>query len=239
MYNCVNNGNLTVAANNSCYVVSIGGVIGTAGKIYTCPASNTIINYCKIEDCVNNGDLSYAPTKTTSNTFLGGIVGVSHASITNATNNGNITLAENTSLGNSVLAAGITAAFSGHLTNLKNTGAITLSNIVANNRPFYVAGVAGVKLIKHQRPALNLTANDCTNSGNITVDFKTTSTTTNIVGGVFADCDYKPLFATKFKDDDNTRRTALIDVKKCENSGKITVSNTGGASVRVGGIVGT
>lgn len=241
VYNCVNNGNLEVAANNSFYLVSIGGVIGTAGKIYTCPASNNIINYCKIEGCVNNGDLYYAPTKTTSNTFLGGIVGVSHASITNATNNGNITLAENTSLGNSVLAAGVAAAFSGHLTNLKNTGAITLSKIVANNRPFYVAGVAGIKLIKHQRPALNLTANGCTNSGNITVDFTTTSTTTNIVGGVFADCDYRPLFATKAKDDNNdsTRRTSLIDVKKCENSGNITVYNTGGASARVGGIVGS
>ncbi len=241
VYNCVNNGNLEVAANNSFYLLSLGGVIGTAGKIYTCPFQNTIINYCKIEDCVNNGDLSYAPTKTTSNAFLGGIVGVSHASITNATNNGNITLAENTSLGNGgVLAAGITAAFSGHLTNLKNTGAITLSKIVANNRPFYVAGVAGVKLIKHKRPDLNLTANDCTNSGNITVDFTTTSTTTNIVGGVFTDCDYKPLFATKVNNnDDNTRRTALIEMKNCENSGKITVSNTGGASARVGGIVGS
>ena len=241
VYNCVNNGNLEVAANNSFYLVSIGGVIGTAGKIYTCPASNNIINYCKIEGCVNNGDLYYAPTKTTSNTFLGGIVGVSHASITNATNNGNITLAENTSLGNSVLAAGVAAAFSGHLTNLKNTGAITLSKIVANNRPFYVAGVAGVKLIKHDRPALNLTANGCTNSGNITVDFTTTSITTNIVGGVFTDCDYRPLFATKAKDDNNdsTRRTSLIDVKKCENSGNITVYNTGGASARVGGIVGS
>ena len=240
VYNCVNNGNLTVAANNSCFVVSIGGVVGTAGKIYTCPYQNTIINYCKIEDCVNNGNLFYAPTRTTSNAFLGGIVGVSHASITNATNNGNITLAENTSLGNgSILAAGVAAVFSGNLTNLKNTGAITLSNIVANNRPFYVAGVAGVKLINHTRPDLNLTANDCTNSGNITVDFTTTSTTTNIVGGVFADCDYKPLFATKSGTNDNTRRTALIDVKNCENSGKITVSNTGGASARVGGIVGS
>lgn len=242
VYNCVNNGNLKVAANNSFYVLSLGGVIGTAGKIYTCPAQNTIINYCKIEDCVNNGDLSYAPTKTTSNTFLGGIVGVSHASITNATNNGNITLAENTSMGNNVLAAGVAAVFTGNLTNLKNTGTITLSKIVANNRPFYVAGVAGVKLIKHQRPALNLTANDCTNSGNITVDFTTTSTTTNIVGGVFADCDYIPAFATKGKNDNNnsTRKTAaLIDVTNCENSGKITVSNTGGASARVGGIVGS
>lgn len=242
VYNCVNNGNLEVAANNSFYVVSIGGVVGTAGKIYTCPAQNTIINYCKIEDCVNNGDLYYAPTRTTGNAFLGGIVGVSHASITNATNNGNITLAENTSLGGgSVLAAGITAAFSGHLTNLKNTGAITLSKIVANNRPFYVAGVAGVKLIKHQRPALNLTANGCTNSGNITVDFTTTSTTTNVVGGVFADCDYTPAFATKpsNSNDNNTRKTALIDVKKCENSGNITVYNKGGASARVGGIVGS
>ena len=240
VYNCVNNGNLKVAANNDFFVVSIGGVIGTAGKIYTCPASNNIINYCKIEDCVNNGDLFYAPTRTTSNAFLGGIVGVSHASITNATNNGNITLAENTSLGGgSILAAGITAAFSGHLKNLKNTGTITLSNIVANNRPFYVAGVAGVKLIKHQRPALNLTANGCTNSGNITVDFTTTSTTTNVVGGVFADCDYTPAFATKNKDDNNTRKTSLIDVKNCENSGNITVYNTGGASARVGGIVGS
>ena len=242
VYNCVNNGNLEVAANNSFYVLSLGGVIGTAGKIYTCPAQNTIINYCKIEDCVNNGDLSYAPTKTTSNTFLGGIVGVSHASITNATNNGNITLAENTSMGNSVLAAGVAAVFSGNLTNLKNTGAITLSKIVANNRPFYVAGIAGVKLIKHKRPDLNLVADGCTNSGNITVDFTTTSTTTNIVGGVFADCDYIPAFATKAKDDNNnsTRKTAaLIDVTNCENSGKITVSNTGGASARVGGIVGS
>ena len=243
VYNCVNNGNLKVAANNDFFVVSIGGVVGTAGKIYTCPAQNTIINYCKIEDCVNNGDLYYAPTKTTSNAFLGGIVGVSHASITNATNNGKITLAENTSLGGgSVLAAGITAAFSGNLTNLKNTGAITLSKIVANNRPFYVAGIAGVKLIKHKRPDLNLVADGCTNSGNITVDFTTTSTTTNIVGGVFADCDYIPAFATKGNNDNNnsTRKTAaLIDVTNCENSGKITVSNTGGASARVGGIVGS
>ena len=77
VFNTVNNGNITLnlgAAVNR--MVTIGGIVGSAGKVYNAANNNPLRSYCLLENCTNNGDIFCDGTFTKNKFYLGGITGV-------------------------------------------------------------------------------------------------------------------------------------------------------------------
>ncbi len=227
IFNCVNNGALTVNSNNS-YVISMGGVTGSAGKL-----GYSEYNYCTVENCINNGAVTYNANTPTGNLWVAGVAGVANADLVNVTNNGKVTIAAKagTTIAKYTTVGGVTAMYAGNLTNVHNTADIEMDNINFGSARWSVAGVGAIKVNKNDaNNTYAIAAENCTNSGNIDISFTTSAQRLHYVAGVFADVAYKAYYGGN--------ATTYIDINNCKNSGNITVVNTGGAQIHSGGIVG-
>ena len=216
VFNCVNNGDISLNVGANEKVTSVGGVIGSAGKLYNSAANNKLAYYCIVENCVNNGKVSYCCLSQGQQLHYGGVAGATHAKVISCKNNGTVTfLAETEQIKPTLYMAGIAGVSSGDFTDCHNVGTLTIDNIDFG----YWVGLAGITGRCVNTPAM--TVSDCTNSGKIQVDFTASGNQVHNVAGLVA-------IAT----DGN------ISILNCHNTGEITMTTpgTGACGAQIGGI---
>lgn len=216
VFNCVNNGDISLNVGANEKVTSVGGVIGSAGKLYNTAANNKLAYYCIVENCVNNGKVSYCCLSQAAQFHYGGVAGATHAKVISCKNNGTVTfLAETEQIKPTLYMAGIAGVSSGDFTDCHNVGTLTIDNIDFG----YWVGLAGITGRCVNTPAM--TVSDCTNSGKIQVDFTASGNQVHNVAGLVA-------IAT----DGN------ISILNCHNTGEITMTTpgTGACGAQIGGI---
>ena len=219
IFNCVNNGDisLNVGANEKTTIV--GGVIGSAGKLYNSAANNKLAYYCIVENCVNNGKVSYCCLSQGEQLYYGGVAGATHAKVISCKNNGSVTFLTETERVNPTLyMAGIAGVSSGDFTDCHNAGTVGIDNI---DFAYWVAmaGITGRSF--NYNP---ITIADCTNDGPLYANFAASANQTHNVGGIVAIAD-----------------GGEIAVDNCHNkaNGSISMTTTGTAQcgANMGGIV--
>ena len=216
VFNCVNNGDISLNVGANEKVTSVGGVIGSAGKLYNTAANNKLAYYCIVENCVNNGKVSYCCLSQAAQFHYGGVAGATHAKVISCKNNGTVTfLAETEQIKPTLYMAGIAGVSSGDFTDCHNVGTLSVDNIDFG----YWVGLAGITGRCVNTPAM--TVSDCTNSGKIQVDFTASGNQVHNVAGLVA-------IAT----DGN------ISILNCHNTGEITMTTpgTGAYGAQIGGI---
>ena len=216
VFNCVNNGDISLNVGANEKVTAVGGVIGSAGKLYNSAANNKLAYYCIVENCVNNGKVSYCCLSQGQQLHYGGVAGATHAKVISCKNNGTVTfLAETEQIKPTLYMAGIAGVSSGDFTDCHNVGTLTIDNIDFG----YWVGLAGITGRCVNTPAM--TVSDCTNSGKIQVDFTASGNQVHNVAGLVA-------IAT----DGN------ISILNCHNTGEITMTTpgTGACGAQIGGI---
>ena len=216
IFNCVNNGDISLNVGANEKVTAVGGVIGSAGKLYNSAANNKLAYYCIVENCVNNGKVSYCCLSQGQQLHYGGVAGATHAKVISCKNNGTVTfLAETEQIKPTLYMAGIAGVSSGDFTDCHNVGTLTIDNIDFG----YWVGLAGITGRCVNTPAM--TVSDCTNSGKIQVDFTASGNQVHNVAGLVA-------IAT----DGN------ISILNCHNTGEITMTTpgTGACGAQIGGI---
>ena len=216
VFNCVNNGDISLNVGANEKVTIVGGVIGSAGKLYNSAANNKLAYYCIVENCVNNGKVSYCCLSQAAQFHYGGVAGATHAKVISCKNNGTVTfLAETEQIKPTLYMAGIAGVSSGDFTDCHNVGTLTIDNIDFG----YWVGLAGITGRCVNTPAM--TVSDCTNSGKIQVDFTASGNQVHNVAGLVA-------IAT----DGN------ISILNCHNTGEITMTTpgTGACGAQIGGI---
>ena len=216
IFNCVNNGDISLNVGANEKVTAVGGVIGSAGKLYNSAANNKLAYYCIVENCVNNGKVSYCCLSQGQQLHYGGVAGATHAKVISCKNNGSVTfLAETEQIKPTLYMAGIAGVSSGDFTDCHNAGTLTIDNIDFG----YWVGLAGITGRCVNTPAM--TVSDCTNSGKIQVDFTASGNQVHNVAGLVA-------IAT----DGN------ISILNCHNTGEITMTTpgTGACGAQIGGI---
>lgn len=237
VYNTVNNGNLTVNIGENPQKITIGGIVGSTGKIYEKSKDNKLV-YCVIEGCVNNGDVTYNGTSNSNDCFyFGGVVGYNTASLQNVTNNGEVKLAlENSS--KRVYVGGVASKFAADMSNVHNAGKVTIDNLsIATN--LFVGGVAALNANYESRA---ITVSNCTNSGAMDIRY-INGKTSNIyayVGGILGFVAKNSLWKEE-KDGRNINiPNGLVTVSNCENSGEVAVVALGdtASAPMVAGVVG-
>lgn len=216
VFNCVNNGDISLNVGANEKVTSVGGVIGSAGKVYNSAKNNKLAYYCIVENCVNTGNLSYCCLSQGQQFHYGGVAGATHAKVISCKNNGTVTfLTETEQIKPTLYMAGIAGVSSGDFTDCHNVGTLTIDNIDFG----YWVGLAGITGRCVNTPAM--TVSDCTNSGEIQVDFTASGNQVHNVAGLVA-------IAT----DGN------ISILNCHNTGEITMTTpgTGACGAQIGGI---
>ena len=216
VFNCVNNGDISLNVGANEKVTAVGGVIGSAGKLYNSAANNKLAYYCIVENCVNNGKVSYCCLSQGQQLHYGGVAGATHAKVISCKNNGTVTFsAETEQIKPTLYMAGIAGVSSGDFTDCHNVGTLTIDNIDFG----YWVGLAGITGRCVNTPAM--TVSDCTNSGKIQVDFTASGNQVHNVAGLVA-------IAT----DGN------ISILNCHNTGEITMTTpgTGACGAQIGGI---
>ena len=216
IFNCVNNGDISLNVGANEKVTSVGGVIGSAGKLYNSAANNKLAYYCIVENCVNNGKVSYCCLSQGQQFHYGGVAGATHAKVISCKNNGTVTfLAETEQIKPTLYMAGIAGVSSGDFTDCHNVGTLTIDNIDFG----YWVGLAGITGRCVNTPAM--TVSDCTNSGKIQVDFTASGNQVHNVAGLVA-----------IAADGN------ISILNCHNTGEITMTTpgTGACGAQIGGI---
>lgn len=216
VFNCINNGDISLNVGANEKVTSVGGVIGSAGKLYNTAANNKLAYYCIVENCVNNGKVSYCCLSQAAQFHYGGVAGATHAKVISCKNNGTVTfLTETEQIKPTLYMAGIAGVSSGDFTDCHNVGTLTIDNIDFG----YWVGLAGITGRCVNTPAM--TVSDCTNSGKIQVDFTASGNQVHNVAGLVA-------IAT----DGN------ISILNCHNTGEITMTTpgTGACGAQIGGI---
>lgn len=216
VFNCVNNGDISLNVGANEKVTSVGGVIGSAGKLYNSAANNKLAYYCIVENCVNNGKVSYCCLSQAAQFHYGGVAGATHAKVISCKNNGTVTFsAETEQIKPTLYMAGIAGVSSGDFTDCHNVGTLTIDNIDFG----YWVGLAGITGRCVNTPAM--TVSDCTNSGKIQVDFTASGNQVHNVAGLVA-----------IAADGN------ISILNCHNTGEITMTTpgTGACGAQIGGI---
>lgn len=216
VFNCVNNGDISLYVGANEKVTAVGGVIGSAGKLYNSAANNKLAYYCIVENCVNNGKVSYCCLSQGQQLHYGGVAGATHAKVISCKNNGTVTFsAETEQIKPTLYMAGIAGVSSGDFTDCHNVGTLSVDNIDFG----YWVGLAGITGRCVNTPAM--TVSDCTNSGKIQVDFTASGNQVHNVAGLVA-------IAT----DGN------ISILNCHNTGEITMTTpgTGACGAQIGGI---
>ena len=219
VFNCVNNGDISLNVGANEKVTIVGGVLGSAGKLYTSASSNKVAYYCTVENCVNTGNLSYCCLSQGQQLYFGGAVGSSHAKVTSCKNSGNVIFTTDTETVNPTLyLAGISSISSGDFTDCHNTGTIGVDNI---NFGYRVA-MAGISARSFNYNPVTIA--DCTNNGPLYANFTASANQIHNVGGIVAIAD-----------------GGEIAVNNCHNKakGSISMTTTGTAQcgANMGGIV--
>ena len=258
VFNCVNNGDISLNVGANEKVTIVGGVIGSAGKLYSSAANNKVAYYCTVENCVNNGKVSYCCLSQGQQLYFGGVAGSSHAKVTSCKNSGNVIFTTDTeSVSPTLYLAGISSISSGDFTDCHNTGTIGVDNINFG----YWAAMAGISARSFNYNAV--TFSDCTNDGQIYATFTTAyhkNAQTHNVGGIVAiagdgeiavnNCHNKAKGSISFDiTGDHAhalnaagivgKATKSTSVTKCTNSAAITYNTSVAASANsyLGGIV--
>lgn len=216
IFNCVNNGDISLYVGANEKVTAVGGVIGSAGKLYNSAANNKLAYYCIVENCVNNGKVSYCCLSQGQQLHYGGVAGATHAKVISCKNNGTVTFsAETEQIKPTLYMAGIAGVSSGDFTDCHNVGTLSVDNIDFG----YWVGLAGITGRCVNTPAM--TVSDCTNSGKIQVDFTASGNQVHNVAGLVA-----------IAADGN------ISIVNCHNTGEITMTTpgTGACGAQIGGI---
>jgi hypothetical protein len=216
IFNCVNNGDISLYVGANEKVTIVGGVIGSAGKLYNSANANKVAYYCTVENCVNNGKVSYCCLSQGQQLYYGGVAGATHAKVISCKNNGSVTfLAETEQVKPTLYMAGIAGVSSGDFTDCHNAGTVGIDNI---DFGYWVAmaGITGRSF--NYNP---ITIADCTNSGKIQVDFTASGNQVHNVAGLVA-----------IAADGN------ISIVNCHNTGEITMTTpgTGACGAQIGGI---
>lgn len=219
VFNCVNNGDISLNVGANEKVTIVGGVLGSAGKLYTSASSNKVAYYCTVENCVNTGNLSYCCLSQGQQLYFGGVAGSSHAKVTSCKNSGNVIFTTDTETVNPTLyLAGISSISSGDFTDCHNTGTIGVDNI---NFGYWVA-MAGISARSFNYNPVTIA--DCTNNGPLYANFTASANQIHNVGGIVAIAD-----------------GGEIAVNNCHNKakGSISMTTTGTAQcgANMGGIV--
>ena len=216
VFNCVNNGDISLNVGANEKVTVVGGVIGSAGKLYSSAANNKLEYYCTVENCVNNGEVSYCCLSQGQQLYYGGVAGATHAKVISCKNNGSVTfLADTEQVKPTLYMAGIAGVSSGDFTDCHNAGILKIDNIDFG----YWVGLGGITGRCFNTPAM--TVSDCTNSGKIQVDFTASANQVHNVAGLVA-----------IAADGN------ISILNCHNTGEITMTTpgTGACGAQIGGI---
>ena len=216
IFNCVNNGEISLNVGANEKVTAVGGVIGSAGKLYNTAVNNKLAYYCTVENCVNNGKVSYCCLSQGQQFHYGGVAGATHAKVISCKNNGTVTfLAETDQIKPTLYMAGIAGVSSGDFTDCHNVGTLSIDNIDFG----YWVGLGGITGRCVNTPAM--TVSDCTNSGKIKVDFWASANQVHNVAGLVAIAD-----------------GGDISIVNCHNTGEITMTTpgTGACGAQIGGI---
>ena len=216
VFNCVNNGNISLNVGANEKVTCVGGVIGSAGKVYNKAADNKLEYYCIVENCVNNGKVSYCCLSQGQQFHYGGVAGAAHAKVISCKNNGSVTfLADTEKVSPTLYMAGIAGISSGDFTDCHNAGTLTIDNIDFG----YWVGLGGLTGRCVNTPAM--TVSDCTNSGKIQIDFTASANQVHNVAGLVGIAD-----------------GGNISILNCHNTGEITMTTpgTGQCGAQIGGI---
>lgn len=216
IFNCVNNGDISLNVGANEKVTCVGGVIGSAGKVYNKAADNKLEYYCTVENCVNNGKVSYCCLSQGQQLHYGGVAGATHAKVISCKNNGSVTfLAETEQVKPTLYMAGIAGVSSGDFTDCHNAGTLTIDNIDFG----YWVGLGGLTGRCVNTPAM--TVSDCTNSGKIQIDFTASANQVHNVAGLVGIAD-----------------GGNISILNCHNTGEITMTTpgTGACGAQIGGI---
>ena len=216
IFNCVNNGDISLNVGANEKVTCVGGVIGSAGKVYNKAADNKLEYYCTVENCVNNGKVSYCCLSQGQQLHYGGVAGATHAKVISCKNNGSVTFSTDTEKVNPTLyMAGIAGVSSGDFTDCHNAGTLTIDNIDFG----YWVALGGLTGRCVNTPAM--TVSDCTNSGKIQIDFTASANQVHNVAGLVGIAD-----------------GGNISILNCHNTGEITMTTpgTGQCGAQIGGI---
>ena len=216
IFNCVNNGDISLNVGANEKVTVVGGVIGSAGKLYNSAANNKLAYYCIVENCVNNGKVSYCCLSQGQQLHYGGVAGATHAKVISCKNNGSVTfLAETEKVNPTLYMAGIAGVSSGDFTDCHNAGTVGIDNI---DFGYWVAmaGITGRSF--NYNP---VTIADCTNDGPLYANFIASAAQVHNVAGLVAIAD-----------------GGDISIVNCHNTGEITMTTpgTGACGAQIGGI---
>ena len=216
VFNCVNNGDISLYVGANEKVTCVGGVIGSAGKLYNAAANNKLAYYCIVENCVNNGKVSYCCLSQGQQLHYGGVAGATHAKVISCKNNGSVTFSTDTEQVKPTLyMAGIAGVSSGDFTDCHNAGTVGIDNI---DFGYWVAmaGITGRSF--NYNP---VTIADCTNDGPLYANFIASAAQVHNVAGLVAIAD-----------------GGDISIVNCHNTGEITMTTpgTGACGAQIGGI---
>ena len=228
VYSCVNNGSISVNINSAPnHMVTIGGVIGSAGKVFANASNNGIVSYCHIENCINNGELINSTVLTSNKFYFGGITGVAHANVTSCTNNGalHIQTGSKGAVNSTCYVGGIAGIFSGNITDCHNKGELEFDAIEIGYH-FYVGGISAYNFNKNDN-STKVAVTNCSNSGQLDLRFKCASNRNPFIGGVIGQ---------------SQNGSGYAHLTNCKNSGEIYYEEISGSTGTmrpiVGGIVG-
>lgn len=260
IFNCVNNGDISLNVGANEKVTIVGGVIGSAGKLYNSAANNKLAYYCIVENCVNNGKVSYCCLSQGQQLYYGGVAGATHAKVISCKNNGSVTfLAETEQVKPTLYMAGIAGVSSGDFTDCHNAGTVGIDNI---DFGYWVAmaGITGSSF--NYNP---ITIADCTNDGPLYANFIASANQIHNVGGIVAIADGGEIAVDNCHNKANgsismtttgttgtaqcganmggivAKKTKAGAVTNCTNSAAITYTTTDtavGKNTYLGGIVG-
>ena len=260
IFNCVNNGDISLNVGANEKVTIVGGVIGSAGKLYNSAANNQLAYYCIVENCVNNGKVSYCCLSQGQQLYYGGVAGATHAKVISCKNNGSVTfLAETEQVKPTLYMAGIAGVSSGDFTDCHNAGTVGIDNI---DFGYWVAmaGITGRSF--NYNP---ITIADCTNDGPLYANFIASANQIHNVGGIVAIADGGEIAVDNCHNKANgsismttttttgtaqcganmggivAKKTKAGAVTNCTNSAAITYTTTDtavGKNTYLGGIVG-
>lgn len=218
-YNCVNNGDVNIYAGTNNKITVVGGVIGSAGKLYSSANNNKIEYYCKMENCVNTGNISYSCLAQGQQLYYGGVAGATFAQVTSCRNSGKVLFSTDPETVKPTLyVAGVSGVSSGSFADCHNDGDVVIDNIIFG----YWAAAAGISArCFNYNP---ITVSGCTNSGKIDVTIDAAANQTHNFGGILAIVD-----------------GATTDITNCHNTAsaviKMVATGTGAAGANIGGIV--
>lgn len=235
VYSCVNNGEITINITTLNKLASIGGIIGCVGKVYNKANDNKYI-FSYVDNCINNGNVTYSGTTVNNSLFFfGGISGYCAGDMTNTTNNGAVKYSVPDATAQPIHIGGVTGWFSGNINNVHNNGDVTLDNIKPNGYMF-AGGIAGISQNGNytDTPSQYITVENCSNSGNVTIDYYAQSTKFHFAGGLIGDVPNVSPY-------DSKQKGGSVAFNNLINKGAVTVVNHNAdqvSSICVGGIVG-